>query len=76
MRETHLTHDNWERPRCSICVAGRKGELDLLRVEKLLADRSRLGAVALKFKLSHDALRRHWLGVSAERKNFLQQGRQ
>jgi hypothetical protein len=39
MRETHLTHDNWERPRCSICVAGRKGELDLLRVEKLLADR-------------------------------------
>lgn len=76
MREAHLTHDDWDRPRCSICVAGRNGEIDLLRIEKLLADRSRLSAVALKFEVSHDALRRHWLGVGAERKNYLQQGRQ
>jgi hypothetical protein len=71
-----LTHDDWDRPRCSICVAGRDGALDLLRVEKLLADRSRMAAVAQKFALSYDALRRHWLGLSAERKNFLQRGRQ
>jgi hypothetical protein len=75
-REAHLTHDDWDRPRCSICVAGRNGEIDLLRIEKLLADRSRLSAVALKFDVSHDALRRHWLGVSADRKNYLAKGRQ
>jgi hypothetical protein len=75
-REAYLTHDDWDRPRCSICAAGRNGEIDLLRIEKLLADRSRLSAVALKFEVSHDALRRHWLGVSADRKNYLQKGRQ
>jgi hypothetical protein len=70
------THDDWDRPRCSICVAGRSGALDLLRIEKLLADRSRMAFVAPKFEVSYDALRRHWLGVSAERKNYLQRGRQ
>jgi hypothetical protein len=71
-----LTHDDWDRSRCSICVAGRSGALDLLRVEKLLADRSRMAAVAQKFELSYDSLRRHWLGISMERRNFLQRGRQ
>jgi hypothetical protein len=71
-----LTHDDWDRSRCSICVAGRNGALDLLRVEKLLADHAKLSAVAEKFEVSYDALRRHWLGISAERKNYLQRGRQ
>jgi hypothetical protein len=71
-----LTHDDWDRSRCSICVAGRSGAIDLLRIEKLLADRSRLSVVAQKFEVSYDALRRHWLGLSAERKNYLQRGRQ
>jgi hypothetical protein len=76
MRKAHLTHDDWDRPRCSICMAGRTATIDLLRIEKLLADRSRLTAIALKFDVSHDALRRHWLGISPERKNYLQRGRQ
>src|ERR1700739_848100 len=76
MREAHLTHDDWDRPRCSICVAGRNGEIDLPRSEKLLADRTRLSAIAEKFDLSYDSLRRHWLGISADRKNYLQPGRQ
>jgi hypothetical protein len=71
-----LTHDDWDRPRCSICVSGASGTIDLLRIEKLLADRSRLSAVAEKFSLSYDSLRRHWLGISADRKNYLQRGRQ
>lgn len=71
-----LSHDDWDRPRCSICVAGSSGAIDLLRVEKLLSDRSRLSAVAEKFSLSYDSLRRHWIGLSAERKNYLQRGRQ
>ena len=36
-RLVHLRHDDWDRPRCSICRAGRAGEIDLLRIEKLLA---------------------------------------
>jgi hypothetical protein len=71
-----LTHDDWDRSRCSICVAGHSGAIDLLRIEKLLADRSRLSVVSQKFEVSYDALRRHWLGLSAERKNYLQRGRQ
>jgi hypothetical protein len=76
MKPSDLSHDDWDRPRCSICVAGASGAIDLLRIEKLLADRSRLSAVSQKFELSYDALRRHWLGLSAERKNYLQRGRQ
>src|SRR6516225_1085389 len=56
-RLVHLRHDEWGRPRCSICRAGRAGEIDLLRIEKLLADRAKLKAVAAKFGLKHDALR-------------------
>ena len=59
-----------------ICSAGRAGEIDLLRIEKLLADRAKLKAVAAKFGLKHDALRRHWEGVSTDRKNYLRVGRQ
>jgi hypothetical protein len=75
-RLVHLRHDEWGRPRCSICRAGRAGELDLLRIEKLLADRAKLKAVAAKFGLKHDALRRHWEAVSTDRKNYLRMGRQ
>jgi hypothetical protein len=44
-RLVHLRHD-WDGPRCSICSAGRGGEIDLLRIEKLLADRAKLTGVA------------------------------
>src|SRR5271167_4206451 len=75
-RLVHLRHDEWDRPRCSICSAGRAGEIDLLRIEKLLADRAKLKAIATKFGLKHDALRRHWDAVSTDRKNYLRIGRQ
>jgi hypothetical protein len=75
-RLVHLRHDDWDRPRCSICSAGRGGEIDLLRIEKLLADRAKLKAVAAKFGLKQDALRRHWDAVSIDRKNYLRVGRQ
>ena len=75
-RLVHLRHDEWDRPRCSICRAGRAGEIDLLRIEKLLADRARLKAITAQFGLKHDALRRHWDAVSADRKNYLCVGRQ
>jgi hypothetical protein len=75
-RPVHLRHDEWDRPRCSICRAGRAGEIDLLRIEKLLADRAKLKAVAAKFGLKHDALRRHWEGTGTNRKNYLRVGRQ
>src|SRR6516162_5319204 len=75
-RLVHLRHDEWDRPRCSICSAGRAGEIDLLRIEKLLADRAKLKAVAAKFGLKHDALRRHWEGIGTDRKNYLRVGRQ
>jgi hypothetical protein len=71
-----LAHDDWDRPRCTVCVAGQNGAIDLLRIEKLLADHTRVAAVAEKFDLSYDSLRRHWLGISADRKNYLQRGRQ
>ena len=74
-RLVHLRHDEWGRPRCSICRAGRAGEIDLLRIEKLLADRAKLKAVAAKFGLKHDALRRHWEGIGTDRKNYLRVGR-
>ena len=64
-REIHLTHDGWERSRCSICRLGREGKLDLLRIEKLLADGGRLKPIAEKFGLNWCALRRHWIEVSA-----------
>jgi hypothetical protein len=75
-RLVHLRHDEWGRPRCSICTAGRAGKIDLLRIEKLLADRAKLKAVAAKFGLKHDALRRHWEGVGTDRRNYLRVGRQ
>jgi len=75
-RLVHLRHDDWGRPRCSICGAGRAGEIDLLRIENLLADRAKLKAVAVKFGLKHDALRRHWEGITTDRKNYLRMGRQ
>jgi len=75
-RLVHLRHDDWDRPRCSICSADRGGEIDLLRIEKLLADRAKLKAVAAKFGLKQDALRRHWDAVSIDRKNYLRVGRQ
>lgn len=75
-RLVHLRHDEWGRPRCSICRAGRAGEIDLLRIEKLLADRVKLKSVAAKFGLKHDALRRHWVGIGTDRKNYLRVGRQ
>ena len=75
-RLVHLRHDEWDRPRCSICSAGRAGEINLIRIEKLLADRAKLKAVAEKFGLKHDALRRHWDAVSSDRKNYLRMGRQ
>ena len=75
-RLVHLRHDERDRPRCSICRAGRGGEIDLLRIEKLLADRARLKAIATQFGLKHDALRRHWDAVSGDRKNYLRVGRQ
>jgi hypothetical protein len=75
-RDAHLIHDDWDRPQCSICTAGRNGKIDLLRIEKLLSERAELRAIAKQFDLSHHSLRRHWLGVSTERKNYLETGRQ
>jgi hypothetical protein len=72
----HLTHDHWDRPRCSICRAGRSGGVDLLRVEKLLADRARLRNVAKTFELPRAALYRHWRAVSNERRDYLRTGKQ
>jgi hypothetical protein len=69
-------HDDWDRPRCQICRAGRTGEIDLTRIEKLLADRSKLRAVAEKFNVSRDALWRHWQGVGTDRRNYLRMGRE
>jgi hypothetical protein len=75
-RLPHLRHDDWQSPRCTLCRGGREGTIDLLRVEKLLADRAKLKSVAATFGLKSDALRRHWLAVSTDRKNYLRAGRQ
>ena len=75
-REVHLTHDDWDRPQCSICAAGRSGKIDLLRIEKLLSEHAELRAIAKQFDVSHHSLRQHWQGVSAERRNYLEKGRQ
>jgi hypothetical protein len=73
-REPHLSHDDYQRPRCSICRLGREGTVDLPRIEKLLADGARLKPVAERFQINWCSLRRHWLEVSAERKNYLKFG--
>jgi len=73
-REAHLSHDDHQRPRCSICQLGREGTIDLLHIEKLLADGARMRPVGEKFGINWYALRRHWLGVSAEQKNYLKFG--
>ena len=61
-RLVDLRHDEWDRPRCLICSTGRSGEIDLLRIEKLLADRAKPKAVAENFGLNYDALRRQGRG--------------
>jgi len=75
-REEHLTHDDHQRKGCSICRMGRDGTIDLVRIEKLLADGSPLKTIAAKFEVSWCSLRRHWLGLSTERKNYLKFGAQ
>jgi hypothetical protein len=55
---------------------GREGTIDLVRIEKLLADGGPLKTIAAKFEVSWCALRRHWLGLSADRKNYLKFGAQ
>jgi hypothetical protein len=73
-REPRLSHDFYQRPRCSVCRLGREGAVDLPRIEKLLADGARLKPVGEKFGVPWCALWRHWLGVTPERKNYLKFG--
>ena len=74
-RDDHLSHDDWSRD-CAICRAGRSCRIDLLRIERLLAERAiSMHAAARQYQISRDALMRHWRGVSVERKNFLLFGR-
>ena len=74
-RDDHLSHDDWSRD-CVICRAGRSGQIDLLRIERLLAERAiSMHAAARQYQISRDALMRHWHGISVERKNFLLFGR-
>jgi hypothetical protein len=73
-RLEHLTHDAWARPKCSVCAAARKGEIDIPRVEAILASGGRLKPVAAQFNLNPYALRRHWQAVSPARKNYLKFG--
>jgi hypothetical protein len=70
-RLVHLSHDAWDKPRCTICQAGRAGKIDLLRIEKLLSEKVSILSVARRNGLNMYALRRHWLGVSSDRKNYL-----
>jgi hypothetical protein len=73
-REPHLLHDNYSRPRCSICRAARENAVDVMRAEALLAAGARLKPTAEKFGVNAFALRRHWAGVTPERKNYLKFG--
>jgi hypothetical protein len=70
----HLTHDEWMRPKCSICAAAREGQIDIPRVEALLAAGARLKPVAEKFGINAYSLRRHWQAVSPTRKTYLRFG--
>jgi hypothetical protein len=72
--EAHLTHDSWERSRCTICIAGRTAEIDLVRIEKLLADGQKLKPLAAQFGVSWCSLRRHWVELSPARKQYLRFG--
>ena len=68
-------HDDASEPQCSICRAGRRGEVDLLAVEKHLAQRAgSINTIARKYKLSPDALGRHWRAIGTARRNYLKSG--
>jgi hypothetical protein len=73
-REAHLVHDSYGRSKCSICRMGREGSVDIPRVEALLAAGARLKPVAQRFGISACALRRHWLEISDDRKQYLRFG--
>ena len=54
-RDDHLSHDDWSRD-CSICRAGRSGRIDLLRIERFLAERAiSMHAAARQYQISRDA---------------------
>jgi hypothetical protein len=57
-----------------LSAAQRKGEADIPRAESLLASGGRLKVIARQFNLNPYALRRHWLGVSDSRKDYLRFG--
>jgi hypothetical protein len=70
-----FSHDEGTEPQCSICRAGRRGEVDLTAVEMLLAKRAgSINVIAKKFKLSRDALGRHWRAIGTARRNYLKSG--
>jgi hypothetical protein len=73
-RLEHLLHDDWSRPKCSVCGAARSGSVDVPRAEAILSSGGRLKCVARQFGLNAFALRRHWLAVSPSRKNYLKFG--
>ena len=52
----------------------REGNIDIPRVEALLAAGARLKPTAAKFGISPFALRRHWMEVSEDRKTYLRFG--
>jgi hypothetical protein len=70
-----FSHDDSSEPQCSICRAGRTGAIDLTAVEVLLAKRGgSIRTIAKKYKLSPDALGRHWRCITVERRNYLRSG--
>jgi hypothetical protein len=73
-REPHLTHDSHGRSRCGICRMAREGNVDIPRVEALLAVGARLKPLAKKFGIPPFSLRRHWMEVSDDRKQYLRFG--
>jgi hypothetical protein len=73
-RLAHLLHDDWMRPKCSVCAAAREGKIDVPRVEVLLASGARLKPTAARFGINPFALRRHWQEISPSRKNHLKFG--
>jgi hypothetical protein len=55
---------------------GREGNVDVPRIEALLAAGARLKPTAKKFSIPAFSLRRHWAEVSANRKSYLRFGAQ
>jgi hypothetical protein len=53
---------------------GREGSVDIPRVEALLAAGARLKPTAQRFGISACALRRHWIEISDDRKQYLRFG--